>query len=345
VVKIFSNKLFDICTQILIKVGLCEEDATVVADNIVKGELRGVESHGIIQIFPFVERIQKNLINLKPKIKITNPDSSFISIDADNGLGQVIALKAIDLALKKAKDTGCCIVSTFNTNYLGMLSYYSLQIADNDMIGFITCSSPPAMAPTGGIEAKLGTNPFCFAIPTGKEYPIVLDMATSSVAKGKIRLALKKNEKIPEGWALDKEGLSTTDPKAALEGVLFPLGGYKGYGLGLMVDIFSGVLSGANFSTKITNPLYNMDTSPNLGNFIMVIDIGNSMPVGKFKRRINELIEGIKSSKKMSSISEIFIPGEIEFRTEMKRLEEGIPISNSNYESIRQQPNKFHINL
>lgn len=170
-------------------------------------------------------------------------------------------------------------------------------------------------------------------------------MSTSSVAKGKIRLALQKNEKIPIGWALDKKGLSTTDPKAALEGVLFPLGGHKGYGLGLMVDILSGVLSGANYGTKIPNPLLNMNIRPNLGNFIMVINTKNSMPVVKFKYRVNEFIEEIKSSKKMSSISEIFIPGEIEFRTEMRRLKEGIPIDISNYESLKKLANKFHISL
>jgi len=338
-----ANELSDICTRILIKSGLCKEDALVVADSMIKAELRGVESHGIFRISAYVERIQKGLINLQPKIKVFNKDSSFILIDGDNGLGQVVASKAIKFALRKAKETGCCIVSTFNTNYLGYLSYYGLQIVKNDMIGFITCSSPPAVAPTGGIEARLGTNPFCFAVPTDEKYPIVLDMSTASVAKGKILLALQKNEKIPIGWALNKEGSNTDDPQAALEGVLLPLGGYKGYGLGLIVDIFSGVLSGANFGLSITNPLYNMNHIPNLGNFIMAIDINHITPMMDFKKRVNELIEEIKSSKKLSSVSEIFVPGEIEFREENKRLKEGIPINAKSYETLKKIANENKI--
>lgn len=210
------------------------------------------------------------------------------------------------------------------------------------MLAMMTCNTPPFVAPTGGLEAKIGTNPLCFAIPTGREYPLVLDMAISP-AVGKIRVALQKGEKIPEGWALDKYGQPTTDPQAALDGVVLPVGGPKGYGLGLVVDVLSGVLSGGNYGSRITHPLLDFDHIPNLGNFILVLNIEKVMYLSLFKERLERLIEDIKSGKKLPGVTDIYIPGELEYRMSQRGLKEGIPVNKENYKELKTMACEFGI--
>jgi len=294
------DSLRNLCIKVLMKLGVPEESAFIVADSLVKADLRGVESHGVVRFPAYVERIRRGLINLKPSPKIIREGVSYALIDGDNGLGPVVAVRAMDLAIEKAKKAGCSVVAVFNTNYIGMLAYYALRAVPYRMIGMITCNTPPFVAPPGGREARIGTNPICFAIPTGKEFPIVLDMAISPPV-GKIRLALKKGEKIPEGWALDSEGRPTTDPAEALKGVLLPVGSSKGFGLGLVVEVLSGVLSGANYSMRITHPLLDMEHTPNLGNFIMVVNVEGFIPFSKSIKRVDKLVNYIKSCKKVEA--------------------------------------------
>jgi len=345
-INVDSNKLKILCKKILNKAGCSEKHALVIADSMVSANLRGIDTHGVFRIPMYIGRIQRNFINLEHKIKISNQSNSYIVVDGDNGFGQVVAIEVVNLALKQAKKSGSCIALIHNTNYFAMLAYYMLKVVQQDMIGVIMCNTPPLVAPSGGIEARLGTNPLCAAVPTGKSFPIVLDMATSTAAGAKILLAEQKGEKIPEGWALDKEGHSTTNPSAARKGVLLPVGGPKGYGLGLVIDILSGVLSGANYGVKVPSSLPKLNNPiPNLGVFIHIINIENFMPIIEFKKRINQDIDSIKSSKKLPGVSEILIPGELEFRTEQKRIKEGIPINIKTWREIEKYAKLYKINL
>ena len=231
----------------------------------------------------------------------------------------------MNLAIKKGKENGMAIVSGCHTNHLGMLAYYVLNAINHDMIAIMTSNAPPAMAPWGGQKALIGTNPFCIGIPAGKHLPIVVDMATSIVARGKVRLAIEKQESIPEGWALDENGKSTTDPTLALKGSVLPLGGVKGYCLAILVEILSGVLSGGNIFDKVKSST-DMSGPMDVGFFIQAIDISQFMDKNQFKARVDNLIEIVKQSPRATGVSEIFLPGEIEFKVEKDRLENGIPI-------------------
>lgn len=340
-----TNKLRNIYLRILTKVGVPEESALLFADAILEADLRGVRSHGLFRFSAYVKRIQKGLINLKPSIRIIRDGASYALMNGDNGLGQVVGVKAMDLAIEKAEDTGCGIVSVFNTNHAGSLAYYSLRAVQHNMIGITMCNVSPCVAPTGGKDARIGTNPICFAIPTGKKFPIVLDMAITNASVGKIRVALDKGEKIPEGWALDKDGRPTTDPDAALKGVIQPIGGPKGYGLGLIVDILSGILSGANYGRKITHPFFDMNHTPNIGMFFLAINIESFAPFGAFIKRIDQFIDDIKTCPTIEAISEILVPGEPEFRSMQKGHKKGIPIEKSSWQQLESLACELNINL
>ena len=343
-VTISADKADRICTQILQAVGVPSYDASILTQNVLCAEMRGVTSHGLTRFTAYVDRIQHNLVSLNPKIKFSYDSPASIKVDGDNGLGQVVACQVIDKAIEKAKASGSCVALTYNTNYIGMLSYYTLRIAEQKMIGVMLCNTPPFVAPTGGMDAVIGTNPICFAVPTGRDFQIVLDMAISP-ARGKIRLALEQGKDIPPGWAIDSNGNPTTDAKAAMEGTILPTGGPKGYGLGLIVDILSGVLTGASFGKSVPDSLYDLTTTPNLGNFIMVIDIEKFMPIDFFNDRLESVISNIKASKKLDQVSEIHIPGEIEHQNEMRCLREGIAVDPKIWGKIEELGKKLNIDV
>ena len=328
-----DQELTSFCSEILREFGVPQVNSEIIAESLVKADLRGVESHGIARIPAYVKRIQHGLINPLTKYHVISEKNSSAVFEDENGFGQVIANEAMNLAIKKAKENGMAIVSGCHTNHIGMLAYYVLKAINQDVIAIMTSNAPPAMAPWGGYKPLIGTNPFCVGVPAGKHFPIVVDMATSIVARGKVRLAIDKQENIPEGWALDEEGNPTIDPKAALKGSVLPLGGVKGYCLAILIEILSGVLSGGNYfdmvksSTDLSGPM-------EVGFFIQVIDIGQIMELDRFKARIDNLIEIVKQSPKAPGVSEIYLPGEIEFMTEQKRLRDGIPIKESIWNKI-----------
>lgn len=318
------------CEDLFTAIGVSQEDAQIVADAAITADLRGVASHGTVRLGVYRKRIEMGLINKNPEIKIENESETFLHINGDNGLGQVVAKKALDIAMERAKKYGCCAVSIHNTNHMGVLSYYSLIAAKNNMISNVMCNTPPFVAAIGGAEPIIGTNPICWGVPNEK-FPVIMDMAISP-ARGKVKNILADGGLLPQGWALNKDGEPTVDPSEAMEGVLLPSGGVKGYGIGLIVEIFSAILSGSNFGKHITHPLDDFENKPDLGNFIMVFDIEKIIPTSVFMTRIQEYIEMVKSSKLSSGSSEIFIPGEIENAKEMKARKEGMEIDKELYD-------------
>lgn len=330
--KIDVKEWKDICIRLFTTVGVPEKDAVTIAETAIDADIRGVASHGTARLLVYRDRIKKNLINPNPDIKIVNDSPVLVHLDGDNGLGQVIAKRASEIVIERAREYGCCCVASYHSNHMALLSHYGLEIAKQGMIAYIMCNTPVFVGTAGAAEAVIGTNPICWCLP-GKEFPIVLDMAISP-ARGKIKNAAADGKPIPEGWALDKNGMPTTDAKAALEGVILPIAGHKGYGIGVVVEAFSALLSGGAQGKHMTHPLDDYENVPNCGNFIMALDPSKITGDDSFADKVDAYVKDIKSSKKATPDSEIIFPGEIEYRSELRVAEEGLEIPDARYEEF-----------
>lgn len=325
--KIEIEKWRQICTRIFTTIGIEEHTASIIVDAAITADMRGVASHGTVRLSTYRKRLECGVMNSNPKIRIENENPTFLYVDGDNGPGQVVAYKALEMAIERAKTYGCCAISIHNTNHMGMLSYYALKAAEKNCISNIMCNTPPFVAAVGGAEPILGTNPICWGIPA-YGFPIIMDMAISP-ARGKIKNALDKDDLIPEGWALDKEGNPTTDPAKAMEGVLLPSGGIKGYGIGIIVELMTGILSNSSFGKHMPHPLDDFENKPDVGDFLLVLDVEKIIPIEQFKARIQEYVEMVKNSKKSVGSSGIFFPGELENIKENKVKVDGLEIGDA----------------
>lgn len=315
-------------------VGVPATDADVVADNLTDAHLRGVDSHGVTRLIKiYVERLEAGGINREPRMRVVEDGPALALVDADNGLGAVAGTFAMRLAIEKARAAGAAWVGVRNSSHFGACAYYTNRIAAEGMVGIAMTNAPATMAPWGGIEPYFGTNPISFSVPTGSGMPISVDMATSVAARGYILLAAAKGEPIPPGWAQDKRGRPTTDAQEALEGTVLPMAGHKGYALALMIDVLSGVLTGAGFG-RLIGQLYGDPSQPqNVGHLIGAIDIARFMPLEQFYARLSQMMDEVHAVPLAEGASRIFVPGEIEAAKMEQREREGIPVA----EPIRQQ--------
>ena len=308
-------------------VGVPEEDARIVTDNLVEANLRGVDTHGITRLLAiYVKRLKVGIVKARPTITIVSDSPSAIVVDGDNGLGAVVGTFAMREAIRRAGETGSCWAGVRNSNHFGATAYFTLMAARQDMVGIGMTNGPASMAPWGGSKAYMSTNPFSFAVPADGE-PVVIDMATSVAARGHILLAATRGDTtIPEGWALDKDGRPTTDTQAALEGTVMPMAGYKGAVISMMIDVLAGALTGSAFGPHI-GPLYGkLDTEQNIGHLLGAIDVGKMIPVPQFKERLAQLCREIKDTPLAAGANAIYIPGEIETGKKARRQQEGIPV-------------------
>lgn len=312
--------------------GIGAGDAKTLAGAAVLGDMRGVASHGSVRLPRYHERLQAGLINKDPDVRADVDLPALLHIDGDNGLGQIVASKAMDMAIERAAQNGSCTVSIRNTNHMGILRFYALKATARNMIATVMCNTPPFVAAFGGAAPIIGTNPVCWALPA-PEFPIVMDMAISP-ARGKIKNAADAGKPIPPDWAVDKDGKPTTSAKDALEGTLLPVGGVKGSGIGLIVEMMTGILSGGNFCATITHPLDDFTAAPDLGNYIHVIDVSKLMPVGVYMNRMAEYTAMVKGSKKAQGVAEIFMPGEIEDRKEKDARKNGLAVDDAVYAKL-----------
>lgn len=320
-VLIQENEALRFARECFIRVGVPREDADIIADHLVLASLRGVDSHGLIRIPYYIEGIKRGLVKPSPEIKILSQNPSHAMIDGGGGLGIPIAVRATKLSLEKARRSGISAVGVRNLGHVGMLAYYTLMAIREGIIGIVMANSPAIVAPWGGVDRIFGTNPISIGFPGQRGKGIVIDMATSAIAHFKIKLAAMRGERIPEGAALNREGRPTTDPKEALEGVLLPFGGYKGYALSLAVEMLSSILLGAPSSTEIPS-----HPSTQGGFLIISIDVGSFRSYSDYLEDLDRLINKIKRSRKAQGYQEILLPGEPEEREETKRRSMGIPI-------------------
>jgi LDH2 family malate/lactate/ureidoglycolate dehydrogenase len=325
----------EFCTTLFEKLGVSRNDAWIVADSLVEADLRGVESHGVTRVGIYVERLEANLVNPRPQIAVVRETPTVALLDGDNGFGAVIGVKAMDEAIRRTKEYGTAWVGVRNSNHFGAAAHYAMRAINHQCIGLAMTNAPATTALWGGKTPFLGTNPFAIALPAGTERPIVLDMATSITARGKIILAAKKGESIPVGLAIDPEGRPTTDPHAALEGAILPFGGHKGYGISFLVDVLSGVMTGATFAPHV-GPLYdNPEGTQNLGHGFSAILIDALMPFQEFSDRMDQLIREVRNAPRAVGVERIFLPGEIEFETEAQNKKEGIPLSEPTVKELK----------
>lgn len=305
--------------------GLDEADAALTADNLVTADLRGVYSHGIIRVGIYVKRLQVKVNNPAGKPEIIRSVGATAVMDGHNAMGQVVGVHAMKLAIEKAKEYGTGYVAVRGSNHYGAAAHFTMMALPEDMIGISgTMGSTLIMSPWGGTDPLLGNNPFSTAIPALHRDPIVMDMANSVVAKGKVFMAMKTNQSIPESWALAPDGSPTTDPNQAFLGTLRPVGDHKGYGLTLVTGILSSVLSGGSFGKEIEDLYEEFSIPQNVGHYMQAINIAAFTDPVKFKTRVDEIIDLMHNSAKKPGVEEIFVPGEMEARSERKQRKEGI---------------------
>lgn len=320
------------------KIGCSDAHAKLASDVLIKSDLRGIDSHGVARLSGYVRLWEKGRINTKPNIKIVHETPTTATVDGDGGLGLVVAPFAMQLAIEKAEKYGTGWVAVKNSNHFGIAGYHALMAVEKDMIGISMTNASPLVAPTYANERLLGTNPMCYAFPAGKYPPLIVDMATAAAANGKLEIAQRANQELPDGWVQDKNGQPSIDPHELKNGgSLLPLGSdknhgsHKGYGLSATVDILSAVLSGANYGPWVPPFVSFLDppTDPvgeGIGHFLGAMRVDGFRPAADFKNHIDNWISRFKAAKTIDPNQKVIIPGEPEYDFEQERKTSGIPI-------------------
>src|SRR5690554_244793 len=339
--RISEKKLRDFTQSIFLAIGCSEDDAELAADVLLKADLRGIDSHGVARLTGYVRLWDKKRINPTPQIKIVHETPSTATVDGDAGLGLVVAPFAMKIALEKAERCGSGWVAIKNSNHFGIAGYHALMAVEKNMIGMAMTNASPLVTPTFSKERMLGTNPICYTFPAGKYPPIVMDMATSTAANGKLEVAKRKNQPIPSGWVQDVNGKPSIDAGVVTRGgSLLPLGGdrdhgsHKGYGLSAAVDIFSAVVSGANYGpwappfVAYLDPLNDLP-GEGLGHFLGAWRVDAFRPIEDYKKNIDQWIARFKAAERIDESKPVIIPGEPEYEAELINRLEGIPLVKS----------------
>jgi L-2-hydroxycarboxylate dehydrogenase (NAD+) len=325
---ISADRLFAFSSNALFRAGLEKPAADRVAELMTQADLQGSDGHGIIRLVPYVKRIHAGGINIRPEIRIVTERSAMALLDGDNGMGHLVMDRAARMAIEKARTTGIAWVGTRQSNHAGPASLYARMAMEQDMIGvYFAVGNANHLPPWGGIEMLLSTNPIAVAIPARHEAPIVLDMATTVAAYGKVKAKAQKGETMPEGWMIDREGKPLTDPKRAGEGFLMPIGGYKGYGLALIVGLLAGTLNGAAMGKEVIDFNVDQNTPTNTGQAIMAIDISAFGDVSAFKQRVDVLIRDMRNSPRMPDVERIWLPGEQSHERRIAYARDGVPLA------------------
>ncbi len=340
-----AELLKEFCANVLKKLQVPQDEAQITAEVLVSADLRGIESHGVSRLPRYAKRLMNGWMRSKAKMVIKRETPISISIDAQNSIGQVVAYRTMERCIQKAKKSYICFASVANSNHFGIAGYYAMMALQHNLIGICMSNAWPLVVPTFGITPILGTNPIAIAVPSLKEKPFVLDMASSVVPIGKMEVYKRHKKAVPVGWAIDEKGNPAIDTETVMrcvyksnKGGLLPLGGlvetagYKGYGLAMLIDILSGILPAASFGPHVGSP---EDPRPsNIGHFIGVIDVNAFTPVDKFKERMDGLIHAVKESAKADGQNRIFIHGEKEFELEDEYKKKGIPLYYKVWENL-----------
>jgi LDH2 family malate/lactate/ureidoglycolate dehydrogenase len=302
--------------QVLASYGVPDADADLVADSLVVADMWGHPSHGMLRLPWYADRLESGVMSPRSAPETVSDLGAVAVLDGRDGVGQVVTDIACGEAVGRAKDHGVGVVAVRDSNHFGTAAYWTRRMAQAGCVGILTTNGSPAMAPWGGTEKTVGANPWSIAAPGGSHPPVVLDIANTSVARGKIYAAAERGDRIPEGWAIDSIGVPTTDPRAAIAGLLAPMGGHKGYAISFMMDVLSGVLTGAGYATDISGP-YVPDRRSRCGHLVIALRVDAFLPPEEFAARIDHLIDTTKNVPLAAGVDEVFYPGEIEARAEL----------------------------
>lgn len=323
--KIPVSVLQQLGTAIFAANGLPQDDASYITECLLYADLRGVQSHGINRVSNYTLRLKNKLINPHPSLAVDGVMPALARVDGDDGMGFLVGRKAMQEAIDLAATFGVGMALAFRSSHFGMAAIYLQQAVDAGMAAMVMTNASPAMPIWGGRSPFLGTSPFGLAAP-GADVPLILDMATSVAARGKIRRASKRGEQIPEGWALDENGKSTTDPDAALKGIVLPLGGPKGSGLSMLMEAMAGVASGAAFGGEVGNPYLDLDRPQSTGHLFMAFKPDAFLGSAAYRERMNDLVDRAKGSQLADGFDEVLMPGEIEARMAAERAVAGLVV-------------------
>lgn len=317
------SRLLDFATAVYRAHGLAADDALLCADTLVQADLWGHGSHGVLRLPWYCARLRTGACNPRAVPQALVDAGALAVLDGQAGMGQVLTAHAMDEAVRRARAHGIGAVGLRNSGHFGTAMYFTRRAAEAGCVAFLSTNASPAMAPWGGREKRVGTNPWSWAAPVGNAAPMVLDIANTGVARGKIYLAKQKGLPIPEGWALDADGAPTTDPAAAIAGIILPMAGHKGYGIAVMMDVISGVLTGSAFGRGVVGP-YEADKPSGAGQMMIALDIAAFMPLAEFHARMADLVAELKATPLAQGAEEIFYPGELEARSEVRQRRDGL---------------------
>jgi LDH2 family malate/lactate/ureidoglycolate dehydrogenase len=334
-VRVPANRLAAFIAHAFIAAGLPAADAEILAGLMVEADLRGSDTHGVIRLPLYVRRIRAGGVNAKPNIRVTSDRPSAALIDGDNGMGHLVMRRVAHLAIEKAKATGIGWVGARMSNHAGPAALYATMPLKHDMIGlYFAVGSNNHLPPWGGSENLLGTNPMAVAVPAQEEPAIVLDMAPTVAAFGKVRLKAQRGEQMPLGWMIDREGKPLTDPKRADEGYLLPIGDYKGYGLSLIIGILAGALNRAALGREVIDFVKETGKATNTGQAIAAIAVETFMPAADFKRAVDQVIRDIRNSRRLPGVERIYLPGEQSHAKFLDRHAHGVPMPKALRDSL-----------
>lgn len=328
-----AEQLIDFCARVYHSIGVPIADAQFAADTLVQADLWGHQSHGVLRLAWYYARLKSGAMKAVTKVDTVVNAGAVAVIDGNDGMGPAIAKAAVLEACQRAKLHGIGVVSVRNSNHFGTCMYYTRMAAKQGCIGMLMSNAGPNMAPWGGRQKKIGTNPWSIAVPGGKHDAIVMDMANSGVARGKIYLAKNRGESIPNDWAIDKEGRPTNDPAAAIEGLILPMAGHKGYVFGVMIDILSGVLSGSSFLDQVHGP-YDPNNRSGAGHLMICMNVDAFQPLAEFEEKIEAYVTSLKDVPLAQGFDQIFYPGEMETLADQKNRATGILLPEETLQSL-----------
>ncbi len=353
--KFSYSSLFNLSKEVFQKIGCSEAHADTAAKALLSADIRGIDSHGVARLSGYVRLWEVQRVNATPGIKIIHESPSTAVVDGDSGLGLVVAPFAMQVAIEKAKAAGTGWVSVQNSNHFGIAAHHAMMALSHDMIGMAMTNASPLVAPTFSIDKMLGTNPICVAVPAGEQPAFVADMATTTAANGKLEILQRKNKETPGGWVQDKEGKPSTDANILKKGgALLPLGSdrehgsNKGYALGAIVDIFSGLLSGANYAPWVPPfpayvPMPAKQPGKGIGHFFGAMRIDAFRSSEEFKKNMDDWIGGFRNAQPIEGEKRVLVPGDPEREMEAERSKNGIPVHESVLADLIQLAGKFSI--
>jgi LDH2 family malate/lactate/ureidoglycolate dehydrogenase len=334
-IRVQAPLLKNACKAAFVYGGVPDDHAEIAADVLVKTDLMGIHTHGVARLIPYLKRLNANLINPNPQIKILEPSPATRIMDGDHGLGAVVAMTGVTEAVRTAKKYGIGMVTCRNSNLMGACAPYVFEACEQGALLIGGTNAFPSMAPTGGKEVILGNNPIFFGVPRRDAPHFILDIAMSAAARGKMRDAQKRGEKIPLGWAIDRQGKPTDDPEAGMDGYLLPIGEHKGYGLAMAVDMFAGVLSGSGFGIGVLSMFKQWEEPQHIGHFFVAIDPSVFLPADEFDRRCSDFLSSITSSEPWDTAKPIVYPGEMCATRMQENSQEGITLDSRDWDAIQ----------